>query len=398
MTMVGTPPSAPTLTLQGIVVPNAHVSPGDFFKLTRRLTFQQKQIAGAGLGGFDSIEIRQTGILAGLTVRLTGSVVVTPGTGTVATTARWPYDLVRYASFSANGQSNLIRASGWKLRARDMMQQNDLTDRGVANGIGGASPGTSRTQGTLALATESWGLGQNVTAVGAGTYNFDIELFIPIAADNLTLTGAIFAQTSSTDLNLGLQYAQQSDLFTLTGNATVSMSWTVNVTGQVFSIPQAGDGGIIVPDLSVFHSLIENSYTALGNGDNDNIRLVGQGVGRQLLRTFWQVWNGSPSAPLPVNDTNFGSLKWLYGGNDTPEIIAAGHKAEMDERMFGVALAPFQGIAVWDFINDNQFRDSVDEGSATDLRLGVNIANSVTLTNPRLEYVQETLFYGAAGA
>lgn len=387
----------PTQIMQGIEVPSSSVNPKEFMRLTRRISFVEKNIAAfAGLGFTDTIPILQTGVVSGLMLQFSGSLVVTPGTGTVATTGRWPYDLAKAVRFSANGQSNLINCHGQKLKVREIMQRGDLTDRGVVQHIGGASPGTAVQQGTLSLNSEAWGVGSNVTAIGAGTYPVELEWFIPVAFDEVTLTGAIFAQTSATDLNLAIDWAPVTDLFALTGNAAVALTGTINLEGRLFSIPQGRDGNIIIPDLSVFHSIIESRVGQVSNGDNE-IRFAGQGVGKQLLRWYAQVWNGATPAPLPVNSTNFGNILWRFGANDTPETYNNGNAHDhMTERTFDSDLGAFAGIFGYDFVAENAFRDSVDEALATELRFLFNIPNGVTLNNASVEYVQETATVGAA--
>lgn len=385
-------------SMQGIVVPASSVNPQEFFLRTRRLTIAVKTFSYAGLGLTDNVPILQTGIISALSIKFSGSLVIALPTGTVASTARWPYDLIRAARFSANGQSNLVNVSGAKLKARDIMARGDLNDRGVAQGIGGASPGTARNQGTMSLACESWGVGSNVSAIAAATYAVELEWFVPIAFDQVSLLGAIFAQTASTDLNLAIDWAPTSDLFVITGTATATLTGICVVEAIVYSIPQGSNGEVVVPDLSMFHSLIQTRFPQLANGVNE-VKLAGQGVGRQLLRVYHQVWNGSTPAPLPVNSTNFGQLGWRFGGNDTPEIYTDGqHAREMTERLFSSDLGAFFGFHVWDFCSENAFRDSVDEGAATELRLIVEIPSAVTLTGPVFEYVQETAFAGAVGA
>jgi len=387
--------TANTQTMQGIAVPNAVVDPKEFFRRTRRLTFpfvSNEQFAG--LGTTYTKSFLQTGIVAGVSLRLVGSVVTVHGTGAVASTARWPYDLAKKVRVSANGQSNLISCSGWKLKARDMMALEDMTDRGVIQSISGANV----QQGTLSMASESWGFGQSASAITDGTYNFDILLYLPIAYDRKTLIGAIFAQTAATDLTLAIDWANSSDLFTLTGTATATVTCAIQAQVVAFSIPE-DSGQIIIPDLSAFHGLIENRYTAVSNGDNE-IRLVGQGVGRQLMRFFYQTWNGAvPQAPLALIDTNYGTAAWRYGANDTPEsFITARALRENQERLFNCDLGGAQGFGVWDFAVETAFRDSIDEGAATELRFLVNYPAALTLTNPGVEYVQETVFAGAVGA
>ena len=243
---------------------------------------------------------------------------------------------------------------------REMIARGDYSDRGVTKNVGGASPGTAVNQGTLSGNNESWGLGQNVTAIpGAPTvYNFALEWYVPIAFDDLTLTGAIFAQTSATDLYLAIDWAPLSDLFILTGAATaVFGTCTLNVFAKLYTIPQAPNGNIIVPDLSTFHSLIESRYTQVALGDNE-VRLAGQGVGKQLLRLYGQTWNGSAAAPnlapIPVNTTNYGNIQWKFGGQDIPEAWNNGTAhAFRNEMLFDSDMSSLAGVWCHDFCNEN---------------------------------------------
>ena len=187
-------------------------------------------------------------------------------------------------------------------------------------------------------------------------------------------------------------------MFTLSGTATAAVTCAIQAEVIAFSIPENG-GQIIILDLSAFHGLIENRTTGLANGDNE-VRLVGHGVGRQLMRFFYQTWNGTaPQAPLSLIDTNYGTAAWRYGGNDTPESwITARALRQNGERLFNCDLGGPQGFGVWDFAVESAFRDSIDEGAATELRFLVNYPAALTLTNPAIEYVQETIFAGAVGA
>jgi hypothetical protein len=382
----------PSVSLQGIVVPQSSINPEAFFKLTRRLNVRQRTGSYAGLGGSDNISMLETGILAGITVKFSGVLTTTKGAGTVASTARWPYDLLKAARFAANGQSNLVNCGGWPLKAREFMTAQ-LTDRGISQGIAGASPGTTRTQGTLSMAAEAWGVGQTVTAIPDAAYPVELSWFVPVAMDQVTLVGAVFAQTSATDLNLTLDWANTSELFTLTSNATVALTGSYVIEAIVYSIPTA-NGQIVVPDLRLYHSLIQSRWTSLINGDNE-IKLAGQGVGRQLMRVFWR--NFSFTAPLPVTAQYYGPTSWRFGANDTPETYVDGQALRYsNERLFGVDLGGVEGFACFDFCSQWMLRDSIDEGAASELRLVVNIPNAVTLSSPFMEYVQETLVAGAA--
>jgi hypothetical protein len=391
-----------TRTMQGIAIPATSVDRDQFFAKTRRHQSPEKTVSYGG-GGIDQVfELRKADILASITVRFVGQVVVTGGT--TNTTAAWPLGIAG-ARFTANGQANLINtgpasAAGGglqHLRARDYMKKSDLTDRGVVQTIGGAS----RSSGTLALSAESWGPASSATAVPAGTYPVDLTFHVPVAEDERDLIGAIFLQTSSSDLTLTLSETPTGQLF-YGGTATsvvLSGQWQVATTK--FSIPIGADGQIVVPDLSMFHSIIGSRVgSGIGNGENEQ-RLIGQGAGKALLRIWGRVVNGATtaSAPLAMNSTNFGPLSWRYGNNDTPDTFSDGSAMRSDmERRYNTDIGGIHGYFCHDFAHENVFRDTVDMGTAAELRIVSTVQAGVTLTNPALEYVTETMFLAGSAA
>lgn len=388
--------TGPTRYMQGIAVPAESVRPPEFFARTRRRTFNEGSQSWGGFGTQSTWELKKSDILAVGVLRFSGSLVLTPGTGTIASTARWPYDLPKAVRFTANGASNVINVSGLKLKLREYQKKSDLTDRGVTQTIGGVSV----SQGTLSTAGESWGVGSNTSALGAGTYPVELYWIVPIAEDEIDLSGAIFAATSSTDLTTQVDWESLSNLFTLTGNATATMTGTVQLTSIKYSIPIGSDGQIVVPDLSLFHSYIQSRTTQIGNGTNE-VRLIGQGAGKTLLRTSFQVWNGTaPGAPLAMTDANFGEIAWRYGSNETPDDYLSGRVLRyINERQYNTDVGGQWGFGAVDFANENAFRDAVDMGTTSDLRWVFNIQNSVSLTTgAAFEYTQETIFQAGAGS
>lgn len=385
--------AAPVRYMQGIAVPEESVRPVEFFARTRRHTTLEKQEAWQGFGSQTNVEIRKSDILSTVLVKFTGSLVVT-GTG-VSSTAAWPYKAARQVRFTANGQSNIINANGLQLKVREYMARGDRNDRGVIQTVGGVA----RQQGTLAYASESWGVGSN-SAVAAGTYPVELFWMVPVAEDEIDLSGAIFAATSSTDLTLVVDWEQLANLFTV-GAGAVALTGTVQVVATKFSIPIGADGQIVVPDLSLFHGLISTRVgQGVANGDNES-RVLGQGAGKSLLRVFHQVLSGagSAAAPLPLTGANFGRLAWRYAGNETPDEFMDGqHLREINERQFGVDIGGVWGFACHDFASENAFRDAIDMGTTSELRILFNIPNAVALTSPALEYAVETLLVAGAGA
>jgi hypothetical protein len=386
--------TGPVRYMQGIAVPTESVRPQEFFARTRRRTFNEGSQTWNGFGGQNTWELKKSDIIAAAIVRFTGTLTTTKGTGTVATTARWPYDMLKAVRFTANGASNVINASGLKLKARELAKRGDLNDRGISQTFGGASVN----QGTLSSASDLWGVGSNTTNVSDGSYPVDLYWVVPIAEDEIDLSGAIFAATSSTDLTIQVDMETAGNLFGLTSNAAVALSGNIQTTTVKYSIPIGSDGQIVVPDLSLFHSYIQSSTTQLGTGENE-VRLIGQGAGKTLLRTFFQTWNGATPTPLVMNDTNYGRLAWRYGSNETPdEYLTGSILRKINERMYNSDVGGIWGLGCFDFANENAFRDAVDMGTTSDLRLVVNLQSGVTLNNPRIEYAQETIFQAGGGS
>ena len=388
----------PTVALQGIETPNVSVDPDAFFKYTRRQRFSMKSLATfGGFGSTDSLALRQTGVISKLFVRVAGTITATAG---AATTAEYPHNLIKALKISANGQSNLINVNGSQLKVVNVMGNPALTSKGVGRNAG-TTVGTGRntTSGTLSLAAEDWGtnagaqIGPAVTSLTAVAYAVELVYEVPIAYDDRYLTGAIYGQTNATQLTVDIDWASAADV-TATGTLTPALQF--QVVGEVFTIPNVG-GRYVVPDLSAFHSLIGFRQSGLASGDNE-VLLPGTGVGRQLMRLIGQVYTGaSPGAPLVVNATNYSQLAWRYGGNDTPETVTPGtvlrHINEWD---YNDDIGGIWGYFCYDFATAWAFRDAVDQGATTDLRVVVGLVS--TPTNGIFRGVQETIFAAPVGA
>jgi hypothetical protein len=111
------------------------------------------------------------------------------------------------------------------------------------------------------------------------------------------------------------------------------------------------------------------------------------------------VWNGATPAPLAMNDTNYGEIAWRYGSNETPDDYLSGSVLrQINERTYNTDIGGKWGFATIDFAAENAFRDAVDMGTTSDLRLLATIQSGVTLSNAGFEYVQETIFQAGAGS
>lgn len=389
-------PSAPLL--QGVAAPDVVIAPPQFYAATRRLRFPMRSLTNiAGLGSTDTTQLRQTGIIQSLEVRVTGNLVFG---GTITGTSMlydWPFNLVKNFRLSANGQSNLVSARGLTVRALEFVTNAKLDDTGLAKTFNGAAI----TSGSLALPSDDWGtsagnnLSPNSTVAATGTYTVDLTFFIPVAADPVSLIGAVYAQSAATNLTLDIDWNTQAALLTLGGSATVTQNLQYSVTGRAFSIPNVG-GKYVVPDLSQFHQIAEFRQGGLAQNLNEPL-LPGTGVGRRLLRLLFNAYSGATPAPLAMTSANFNTLGWAYGGSDVPESYANGTNLRAENiRVTGVDLGGNWGLGLWDFASQFALRDVVDEGSTSDLRIQIGLVAAPT--SGFAQIAQETLFAGAVGA
>jgi len=390
--------SAPLTQLQGVDSPPVVVNPRNFYIGTRRLKYSMKPIAAiTGLGSSDYVQLRQTAIVAGLEVRVTGSLVFG---GTIAGTSMtydWPLNVARNFTLSANGQSNLISIRGLTVRMLEFATNAKIDDTGISKTFNGVAS----VIGTLALPCDDWGtsagnqLAPNSTVAATGTYTVDLTYFLAVAADYVTLVGSVYAQSSATNLTLGIDWNTQAGLLVLGGAATFSQALQFSVMGLAYSIPNVG-GNFTVPDLSQFHQTTEARVGGQAQGLNEPI-LAGTGVGRRLMRLAFQVYSGATPAPLAMNATNYGQMGWAYGGNDVPEAYPSGANLRAQNvRQCGADIGALWGWGLWDYASQFALRDIIDEATTSDLRLQFFLIAAPT--SPFAQIVQETLFAAPVGA
>lgn len=390
--------SAPLTQLQGVETPPVVVDPNAFYLATRRMKYPMKAgTAITGLGSTDSVQLRQTGIVAGLEVRVFGSLVFGGTIAGTSMTYEWPFNTVRAFRLSANGQSNLLNARGLTIRCMEFATNPKIDDTGISKSFNG----TASVIGTLALPCDDWGtsagnaLSPNGTVAAVGTYTVDLTYFLAVAADYVSLIGSVYAQSSATNLTLDIDWNTQAALVVVGGAATFAQALSYSVTGLVYSIPNVG-GRFVVPDLSQFHQFIDARAGGLVQGTNEPI-LAGTGVGRKLMRLLTQVYTGAPSAPLAMNATNFATLGWAFGGNDVPESYSNGtNMRAQNVRQCGADIGALWGFGLWDYASQFALRDIVDEATTADLRVQLGLVAAPTAGFAQI--AQETLFAAPVGA
>jgi hypothetical protein len=346
---------------------NFVLNPGLFSQSTERQDIPQQSTAFNGLGSAIQIRMQNVGIIA--LIKLYFNLKFKTGSeGTVTALPGFPYYLAKRISFNANGQTSLIQCRGTTLRAR-----RNRVFRNPAEIIESAPP-----VGSLALST---------------TYPCVFMLDVPVSHDMYSGIGWILAQNPATYLSLEITFASLADVFAVTGKGAVeSFEGTINAELTTFAVGQTAVGNTqktVIPDLTVFHGLLDNTFSFANSGlvQAPLIRTAGQ-----LLNYAFNINNGGASEIAPLALTEI-ALK--YGGNRQPRVynppVFLVDKNQQDYN------GPIQtrGITYtfFDFEVDNPSRDLFIPEALVELAAAVTVPATITVnSNAYLLYEEETLY------
>lgn len=339
-----------------------------FAQSTERQDIPQQSTAFTGLGSTMQIRMQNVGVIA--LVKLYFNLTFKTGTeGTVTTLPGFPYYLAKRVAFNANGQTSLIQARGTTLRAR-----RQRIFRNPAEYIENAPP-----VGGLALNT---------------SYPCAFVIDVPVSHDMYSGIGWILAQNPATYLSLEIAVANLTDIFAVTGKGEIAtFTGTVYAELTTFAVgqTQVGNQGqvTIIPDLTVFHGLLDNVYNFANTGlvQAPLIRTAGQ-----LVNYAFNLSNGGVSeiAPLALTEIAF-----KYGGNRQPRVynppVFIVDKNQQDYN----GLVQVRGLTYTflDFEVDNPVRDLFIPEALVELQAAVTIPNTLGVNaNAYLLYEEESLY------
>ena len=358
--------------IRNLPVTKYQINPGLFNQLTSRVIFDPVNFALPAFGNYQNTQLLQVGIVSAINILVTGSIVTVGSTVTVAPTAHWPWDLIS-VQISGNGQNNFISCTGW-----------DLTDR-----LRAANRAYVDTVSSFVTAAGAAPF-NTATAAGGTNSNFTLAYKIPIAMDDTTLVGALYAQSEATNLVLKITTRNAADLFNITaGTLTITLG-NVYIEEEIFEVPydpQHSDT-LIIPDLTVLHGLVSNdnavaSQTTL---DTQLFRINGQ-----LERLFFQTWDlTTAAAPAMVATATYTQTQLIYGSNQNPYTFNPMSMLDFrNNRDYRVNFP--EGRYCLDFVADNPARDLVLLEGVTNLRLRTQYGTAPT-GGSYVHFVQETLF------
>lgn len=345
------------------------LNPEAFFSMTRRNEHWVETQPLPTPGTSWQRQLPQTGIISRLVTTFRGQIVVASGGATPSNI--WPYGLMNKFNLSANGQNNLWSCSGVDLHTLRFVRYPAYEEHvDVFPGtLGGGS------------------------AIAAGTYDIYLTWETPIATDDTSLVGALYAQSGATNLTVERAVATIAQLFSANpSNVTLSGEFTTSITR--FSVPRSSAEGnpLVIPDLSRLHGFnaVDFDFSATGDVRAPLIRSAGQ-----LHRLFLSV-ESAPNTRLSAHPSTaanrrINAVRLEYGAGEKPyDYRPASVLLSRNNDYYGTP--PTYDRLVIDNIRENAPRDVILLQGVTELAAILDVNSSVTVNGGRVRLVQETMF------
>jgi hypothetical protein len=328
------------------------------------------QTAHPGMGSSFSIRVDAVGVVARLLLMFEGTYTSTATPATL--TRQWPWNLAKSVVVSANGINNLFSCDGADLRALMRVRNGKyFLDRESSF----ANPGAS-TAGTIRLFWE-----------------------LPLAYDE-SLIGAIFAQTEETFLNVNVQTAQNTDLFSANAGAFSAANW--RLVAEYYSIPTVDTKAgriLVIPDITQLHGVTSRDDALTAPGDHVAPLTRTGGI---LLRTLQRVDNLDIGNVDPT--ASITSHRFRYGGNVVPTDVPGSVLRLLNEMDYGDAVIPSQDVVagatppaymVDDYVVDSPLRDAIHMSGITEAQILNTFASGLSVTaGAKVHTVQEAMVAG----
>lgn len=354
-------------TLQHVPSQPFVTDPAAFFQMTRKNIITPRTLAIPGAGLTVNSQLLQTGIVSKLWVTFVGTLTVS--TAAVTSSDQWPYNFLKRFNLSANGQNDLFSCDGIDLAVLRDIRYPSYTEA------------VDQFPGTV-------GGGDSIAV---GTYNISLTWEVPIAMDDTSLVGALYAQSSATALSVTLGQALAADLFSA-NPANAAFTGNFHITETLFEVPYDSAGNLVVPDLSRLHGFnaVDVPITQTGENRTPLIRSSGQ-LSRLLMSVRGSATNRLSAQPNAASTKKLTALRVEYGGNQRPFVFdPASILLSLNNNHYGGV--PLYDRLILDLVKENPPRDVILMQGVTELAVVPTVGSGVTVSGGSVRLVQETLF------
>jgi len=329
-------------------------------------------------GGQTSLTLPKVGYLTRLHLHVTGTMTVTPGTGSATLAEKAPWNILRRVRFEANSGISIFNTSGWGAYLQDVCSkyQKEHEDGQV---------------------TSAFGAQVYAAAAASGANAWEFGFAIPIVPNERDIAGIMLLQSEGLLAQLVIEWqtaggATQDFPVVLTGNATAAFTGRMTVYLESFTVPaMAADQ----PPIDTMYQTLETVRPIGGTG----------AVEFELLNanTYVRIIHSVEIADV-LNTDAVDSLQFRYNVTETPYDIERKMKLQLQRHQYGRDLP--KGVFTWEFfdqgyVNYGGGRDLVDATALAELDSIVNIASGTSLgsgTSRIRTVTQQFVRLGGAGA
>lgn len=200
--------------------------------------------------GISQLALPRVGYLSKIHLHVTGTMTVTPGTGSATLSEKGPYALIRRLRYQIGSGTELFNCSGYGSYLVDRHSKLQY------------KPDDGETSASFAAQLYRAG-------VASGANSWDFFLTIPITPNERDLVGLILLQAEGTVTNLLIEWqtaggATADFPVVLTGNATASFSGRAEIYLETFTVPAELENQ---PPLDRVHQVIERIDPISSVGD-----------------------------------------------------------------------------------------------------------------------------------
>lgn len=323
-----------------------------FNQATRRFIRTLPSVSYASLGT-SSLDLPQTGFLAGLVLQLRGT--TTTGATSSATARTYPghpFNLIRRIRVSTSEGADICNLSGQGLYILQALQKSAWRpDTPVAGRTYGITPSPASR-----VWTDPSDLGANATQTWTATG------YLPFAWTDSLLQGLLLAQNLGIRFTLWVDWGTTSDLYSATtGTVTVTAALTPQLV--FFAVPEDSNA---FPDIRFVHALLEERVPWRSHRHRFPYKL-----GNIYVRSIEEFVNIVSGAESPVTPDRVLSREFAYAQVQRIETSNADMDIYWQARTFGLYLPT--GVYLRDWGSPTGIpelggtRDVIDSGQVTDM-------------------------------
>jgi hypothetical protein len=293
-----------------------------FLESTRQ-NFRQAGSENYVSAGQSLISIPRVGYLSKVAIHVTGTMTITPGTGTAVLSEKGPWALLRRIRYQIGSGTELFNTSGYGAYLCNTMLRYQYVPE---NGQVSASFSNQVYQAGVASGANAW----------------DFFLVVPITPNDRDLLGLILLQAEGTVTNLLLEWqvagGATSDFpVVLTGNATAVFAGRADVYIETFTVPAEIENQ--APLDRVYQTIETVSF--LGAVGANSIKLLEENTYLRIIHSI-EV-NGALSTDA------LESMLFRYNVTDVPYEIDKQTKLFQQRYEYGKDFP--KGMFYWDFFN-----------------------------------------------